>query len=265
LAGDVGRNVKAVVGPLALFEKILDIFNIETGFQILPSSALVPETEAMAVAWKPEAGQNWTTLVSSAHLQVESAGETQRTGEWFLVRLRQLAQFLIVGGLVTWLMPVRFESWSHKLRRRPVASGLYGFVGFVTGSAGAGLIFIVVLLIGIGLAILTLRGLAISTWGLGFSTLAFAFAIFMVFLLFISKIIVSYTIGLLILERVWLRAASHKFWPMLLGLIIYVGLRAIPYFGLGFAFLVTVFGLGAALITLANRDSLALETADEEE
>jgi hypothetical protein len=257
--------VKAVVGPLALLERILDIFNIETGFQILPSSALVPDSEAMAVAWKPEAGQNWTTLASPAHFQVESAGETQSTGEWFLVRLRQVAQFLIVGGLVTWLFPLRFESWSQKLRRRSAASGLYGFVGLVTGFAGAALLFLLVLVVGIGLTVLTLRGLAIATWGLGFSTLAFLFSIFMLFLLFISKIIVSYTVGLLILERVWLRAASHKFWPMLLGLLIYVALRAIPYLGLGLAFLVTVFGLGAALIALASRDSLALKVADEEE
>ena len=42
LAGDVGRDVRAVVGPLALLERILDVFNIETGFQILPSAPWSP-------------------------------------------------------------------------------------------------------------------------------------------------------------------------------------------------------------------------------
>ncbi|MFN2221722.1 MAG: hypothetical protein ACK2UH_04175 [Candidatus Promineifilaceae bacterium] len=265
LAGNVGRDVKATVGPLALLDKIFDLLSIETGFQILPSSALAPESETIAVAWKPAPGQNWTALASPARSQVQTNNESQDADQWFLVRLRQLAQFLIVGGLVAWLMPRPFEGWSETLRRRPVASGLYGFVGFVTGFAGTFLIFFLVLVIGIGLSILTLRGLAIATWGLGFSAAALLFAIFMMFLLFISKIIVSYIAGLLILERIVPRAARHRFWPMLLGLVIYVLLRAIPYLGLGLGFLVTVLGLGAALLVLANQDTLAWRVADEEE
>jgi cytoskeletal protein CcmA (bactofilin family) len=265
LAGSVGRDVRATVGPLALLERIFDLFNIETGFQILPSSALAPESQERAVAVKSSAAPRWSVLASPARAQADTTDEAQTTGEWFLVRLRQLVQFLIVGGLVSWLFPVSFNRWSDRLRRRPVASGLYGFVGFVTGFAGATLIAILVLVIGVGLAILTLRGLAIATWGLGFSATALLFAIFMMFVLFISKVIVSYTAGLLILERLLPRAANHKFWPMLLGLIIYVLLRAIPYLGLALGFLVTIFGLGAAILALAGRDTLAWKATDEEE
>jgi len=52
---------------------------------------------------------------------------------------------------------------------------------------------------------------------------------------------------------------------MLLGLFIYVLLRAIPYLGLGLGFLVTIFGLGAALLALAQRDTLAWKEIEEEE
>ncbi len=265
LAGNVGRDVKVVVGPLALIERVFDLLNIETGFQILPSSALAPENQPPDVASRPVGDQRWSVLASPARAQNDSPNQAQTTGEWFLIRLRQMAQFLIVGGLVSWLFPVNFSRWSDSLRRRPMASGLYGFVGFVTGFAGVILLTLLVLVIGIGLAILTLRGLAIATWGLGFSTTALLFAIFMVFLLFISKVIVSYVTGLIILERLLPRAANHRFWPMLLGLIIYVLLRAIPYLGLGIGFLVTIFGLGAAMLALASRDKLAWRLAEEEE
>ncbi|HSG16771.1 MAG TPA: polymer-forming cytoskeletal protein [Anaerolineae bacterium] len=265
LAGNVGRDVKVVVGPLALIERVFDLLNIETGFQILPSSALAPENQPPDVASRPVGDQRWSVLASPARAQNDSPNQAQTTGEWFLIRLRQMAQFLIVGGLVSWLFPVNFSRWSDSLRRRPMASGLYGFVGFVTGFAGVFLLTLLVLVIGIGLAILTLRGLAITTWGLGFSTTALLFAIFMVFLLFISKVIVSYVTGLIILERLLPRAANHRFWPMLLGLIIYVLLRAIPYLGLGIGFLVTIFGLGAAMLALASRDKLAWRLAEEEE
>ena len=265
LAGDVGRTVKAVVGPLALIERILDLLNIETGFQILPSSALAPEDQATVVASRPAGGQRWNVLASPARAQDDSPNQAQTAGEWFLVHLRQMVQFLIVGGLVSWLFPVNFSRWSDTLRRRPIASGLYGFVGFVTGFAGVFLLALLVLVIGIGLAILTLRGLAITTWGLGLSATALLFSIFMLFVLFISKVIVSYVIGLLILERLIPRAAGHRFWPMLLGLIFYVLLRAIPYLGLGIGFLVTIFGLGAAMLALGSRDKLAWRLVEEEE
>ena len=265
LAGDVGRDVKAVVGPLALIERILDLLSIETGFQILPSSTLAPENPVAAIVSQPVGGQRWSVLASPARAQQDSPNQPQTTGEWFLVRLRQMVQFLIVGGLVSWLFPVNFSRWSDSLRRRPVASGLYGFVGFVTGFAGAFLLTVLVLVVGIGLAILTLRGLSIAAWGLGFSTTALLFSLFMLFVLFISKVIVSYVTGLLILERLLPRAAGHRFWPMLLGLIIYVLLRAIPYLGLGIGFLVTIFGLGAAMLALGSRDKLAWHLAEEEE
>jgi hypothetical protein len=119
LAGNVGRDVKVVVGPLALIERVFDLLNIETGFQILPSSALAPENQPPDVASRPVGDQRWSVLASPARAQNDSPNQAQTTGEWFLIRLRQMAQFLIVGGLVSWLFPVNF-------RRRPGLLALSG-------------------------------------------------------------------------------------------------------------------------------------------
>lgn len=76
--------------------------------------------------------------------------------------------------------------------------------------------------------------------------------------------IVSYLGGLLILERLAPRAARYWIWPLLLGLILYVLLRAIPFLGLAVGLLATFFGLGAAILALNRNDALGSEVVDEE-
>lgn len=176
-----------------------------------------------------------------------------------------MVQYLIVGVLAAWIVPTRFYRWSDRLRHRPVASGLYGFVGFITGFTGVIILFVLFLIIGIGLATITLNGLAVATWGLGFSSTWLAFSVFLLFVSFISNVIVSYLGGLLILERLAPRAAQHWIWPLLLGLVLYILLRAIPFLGLAIGFLVTIFGLGAAILGLSRQDALAWKAIDEEE
>jgi hypothetical protein len=101
----------------------------------------------------------------------------------------------------------------------------------------------------------TLNALAIIFWGLGFSGLSFGFWSFLLFALFISKIIVSYVAGWLLLNRFFPRGLKRSAWPLLLGLIIYVLLRAVPCLGLIIGLVVTFFGLGAVWLAYSERKS----------
>jgi len=285
LSGNVGREVRATIGIFEIVDRVLKAFNIEPNFsniRILPSRE--PELEAQDTATLeanivpiglappkgaevlyPAGGLTYQLMAQDEEDPLDERTDQDTVSEWLLQRLRLLVQFLIVGALAAWLVPAKFYRWSGQLRTRPVASGLYGFVGLVTGFAGVIIAFFLVLAIGIGLAFITLRGLAVATWGLGFSSALLAFWIFMIFLLFVSKVIVSYLTGLLILERLAPRASQRWIWPLLLGLIIYVLLIGIPYLGLAIGFLVTIFGLGAVILALSQRDTLAWKAAGEEE
>jgi hypothetical protein len=289
LNGNVGRDVKAVIGLVEIVNRLLQAFDIQPNISDLRISVpreSAPEAEEDATAQAaPQDGIRLTGLTRSKQAkfarpaggllyQATVQDEAQPPGgqvnrdevvSWSLEQGRLLVQYLIVGALTAWIMPSRFYRWSDRLRTRPVASGLYGFVGFITGFAGAILLFVLFLAMGIGLATITLNGLAVATWGLGFSSTWLAFSVFLLFALFISKVIVSYLGGLLILERLAPRAARYWIWPLLLGLVLYVLLRAIPFLGLAIGLLVTIFGLGAAILAFSRNDAMDSKGVDEEE
>jgi hypothetical protein len=79
------------------------------------------------------------------------------------------------------------------------------------------------------------------------------FTIFILVVTYGSKLIVSFFAGKWILEKLAPTAAESKIWPLLLGVVIYVILRAIPIFGWLIGFMVTLIGLGA--VYLVVRDS----------
>lgn len=283
--GNVGRDVKAVIGLIEIVDRAMQTFDMQPNLSDLRISVpreSVPEAEEATTVQgatpitglvrskqarfvRPAGGLLYQATIQDEIQQPGGQANQNEVLAWFQEHGRLLVQYLIVGALAAWIMPNRFYSWSDRLRHRPVASGLYGFVGFITGFAGVIILFVLFLAIGIGLANITLNGLAVATWGLGFSSTWLAFSVFLLFALFISKVIVSYVGGLLILQRLAPRAARYWIWPLLLGLILYVLLRAIPFLGLAIGFLATFLGLGAAILALNRNDALGSKVVDEEE
>jgi hypothetical protein len=289
LRGSVGRDVKASIGLVEIVNRVMEAFDInpnwslfsslgssdeaQTGDSASAAGALIPTGFALSEVAKsvqPAGGQLVHLAGQNLAVQDEDPveGESDDPSEiaaWSLERLRLLVQYLIVGALALWIVPARFYRWNDRLRARPIASGLYGFVGSVTGFAGVIILIAIVLAITFALSAVAMRGLATTTWTIGLSGTLLAFSIFLFFALIMSKVIVSYWGGRLILERLAPRAAQHWIWPLLLGLIIYVLLRGIPSVGWVIGFIVSIFGLGAAILALNRRDVYAWKTAAEEE
>jgi hypothetical protein len=172
----------------------------------------------------------------------------------------------VIDSLTAWWFPSAFGRWAFYLRARPLASAGFGIVAWASGFAGFGILLALILAIGIGLISATLGALAVAFWGISFPSLFLAFAIFLIFVLYLSKGVVAYLVGLLILERLAPKVAAHKFWPLLLGLIIYVLLRSIPYFGWAVSLVVTLIGLGAVWLTYTSgfRQPLYLDASSDE-
>lgn len=283
--GTVGREVKAVIGLVEIADRLLQSFDVQpnlsdlrislprestpvevegtTAQGVTPLTSLVRSKQARFV--RPVGGLLYQATIQDEDQPPGGQANQDEIIAWFQEQGRLLVQYLIVGVLAAWIVPSRFYRWSDRLHHRPVASGLYGFVGFITGFVGAMILFVLFLVIGIGLTNINLNGLAVATWGLGFSSTWLAFSVFLLFVLFLSKVIVSYLGGLLILERLAPRAARYWIWPLLLGLVLYVLLRAIPFLGLAVGLLTTFFGLGAAILALNRNDALGSKTIDEEE
>jgi hypothetical protein len=288
VTGNVGGDVQATTGlaiinrGLGLLEDALNLFGVEadlSNIRIGQGAEAASDTVPMITLAglkipnglaKPSSDRFAAPVAQSAvqslsQEEEESKDTEGNVGDWFLKRLLELVQFLIVGGLATWIMPLRFDRWSDRLRTRPGGSILYGFMGIITGYIGIFMLVMLVVAIGIGLAIIKLGALSFTTFMLGLSSTWLLFSLFIIVILFISKVIVSYVGGFLILNRLYPRANQHRFWPMLLGLVLFVFLWSIPFLGWAIGFLVTIIGLGAFLLAFGKSDSPYAKLAGEEE
>lgn len=286
--GSVSRDVQAITGleiinqAGKLIEKVLESFGAQVDIPDLRFGAadglqngqraianlgrgiisIGPGRSIRGLYAAPAAGPLTQLALQT---QEEPANQAEDVAQWFLVRLRQFVQLLIVGVLVAWLRPARFRRSADRLRARPGASTLYGFVGLISGFVATPLLLFLVVAIGIGLAYLKLAPLSVTFLGLSLSAIGFVFWLFIIVLIFISKAVVAYWGGTLILGRLLPKGNRFWIWPLLLGLVIYVFLSAIPFLGVALGFLVATIGLGAVLLAFGRVVETELILAEDEE
>ena len=251
LAGEVGRDTRAVVGLLEFLRLLGDglsqgvlgkpIVELNSGGVVSAAGAIGPQILA-----RPSIVPGGL-LASSAAQQAVASDELV---EILLNCIRALVSFLIVGGLALWLKPKMFNGATGQLRQRPLASAGYGALVFVNGFLLTLLFGAVIVGIGLGLRALTLTSLAWAFWGVSFSSLGLAFSLFIVSLVWLSKAIVAALVGILILERVYPRALEYRGSAITLGLVIYLLLCPIPVLGWVVGLLVSVLGLGGMFLSI---------------
>jgi cytoskeletal protein CcmA (bactofilin family) len=195
----------------------------------------------------------------TVHEQQISSFEVQ---EWLIELARDFVVLLVIGLVVIWLLPTRLELWGEKLRAKPLPATGYGLLGLIVAANAflvAVLIAAIILAIGLGLGFITVWDLAFIFWALAFSSLALATTLFFIFVTYISKIIVAYLTGLLIVKALIPKTAKYRIVPLLIGLLIYVLLASAPYIGWIIALAATVLGLGAVGVAYRDKRVLAIQ------
>jgi hypothetical protein len=182
--------------------------------------------------------------------------------EWLVDRLGDLAVLLLVGGLAIWLRPALIQRPAERLLGKPLLAGGYGLLAlFIVPGVLAIVILLAVLLffIGMWLGGVMLWELAFLLWGIGYPALILAISLFALAVLYGSKVIVADLAGRLILKRLAPQSldAARGILPLLLGLVLYLLVRSIPFLGLAVEAFVTVFGLGALWLALRYAPSPA--------
>jgi hypothetical protein len=280
-AGEVGRDLRAIIGPGQLIGLILDAVNWQTGQFQAPSvptpepgsqSSDVGQLGTALASVNPVSSISYVALGSEPQDQPQVSGmadslaerdgpdaeveptSLEKRGEDLVLNFVSL---LVVGALVVWLLPSLLERWSENVRARPLPAVGLGLVAYIVGFAGAGLLAVLIFASGIWLLIISLGKLALVFWGVGYASLFLAFFIFVLFVSFVSKVIVAYLAGRLILNRLAPSAVQYRIISLLLGLFIYVLLRSIPILGWVIGVVVTLLGLGA--VWLVYRDSPLLK------
>jgi hypothetical protein len=191
-------------------------------------------------------------------------GEEEAAGipEWLVARLADLAALLLVGGLALWLRPILIQRPVKRLLRKPLPAAGFGLLAlFIVPGALIIAILLAVLLffLGMWLGGGGLWGLAFLLWGIGYPTLILACSLFALAALYGTKVIVADLVGRLILKRLAPQRldTARGILPLLLGLVLYVLLRSIPFLGLAVEVVVTIFGLGALWLALRHAPSPA--------
>lgn len=178
----------------------------------------------------------------------------ERTVTGFLDMFRNLFTLLLLGLLLVWLFPNFVKSSAEQVRTSPLPAFGWGIVSWAAFFFALTFTLVATLFGGIFFGILTLDGLSATIIWLGVLSLFILVVGFVLAAAVISKIIVAVLGGRLILSRVKPEWAEHRVWPLVLGVVFFAILAAVPILGGLVNIIVILLGLGA--LWLSGRDLL---------
>ena len=193
---------------------------------------------------QPEGGVVYKTPVGNDKLEARQ-GLLFRFLTWLWDTLRKLITLLILGLLSVWLLPALLKPVVEQARSQTLSSAGYGALTVVLGYLAAIVAAGVILGIGLLISVLTLGGLSQTVFGLGFSGLALVFTVFTLLVSYGSKLVVAFMAGEWIMNKIAPEAKGKSYWAMVIGVVLYVILAAIPYIGWLVALIATIIGIGS--------------------
>jgi hypothetical protein len=176
-----------------------------------------------------------------------------RLGRQIGERAGEFIALLIVGGVLLQIWPASMQRTSAQAQANPVPSAGWGCLGLVVFVVGIPIAVGLVIVLAVIGGLVTFGQLFNDILSLGGASLGLIVAAFSFVVSLVTKAIVSYLSGHLILERVSPQIESARlldFASLALGALIFEILRAIPFFGWLIGWIVTLVGLGAIIYTL---------------
>ena len=247
-AGEVGRDLHAVIGPLQIVETIFIPLRDRITLISAANQDSLPQTKMPMLAGMGSGllapASSWLTEGQRTGQQAAQV-DTERLKTWGIALLRNLIALLVLGLLGIWLLPGPFNWASEKVQQAPWRMLLSGLIFYVGGWFIAVLTFALVLALALFFYAISLPNLGFLLGTLGLMGLGLGVSVFWLSITYISKLIVALLIGRLLLQRFVPAYAQRNLWTLLLGVVLYVLVASIPYLGWVVAILVTFFGLGA--------------------
>lgn len=252
LGGEVGGNVDAEVDgedggpPSVVFAPQADIPTVEAGLTLTNSATVggnltyESSTEARIDPQAQIEGE-----VTRSERPADEEEETYTFADAVFDNLRSFLALLLVGLLLIWVAPNWVRLRAGTVLDRPLASLGWGVLGFVAFVILGVVILFATLVLAIIFGLLTLGGLVALILGLGLLAEMILVLIFWISTNYLAQIIVSFLAGVLIVEAVRPGRGSGRVLPLVVGLILYVILRAIPVLGPLVGLAVVLLGLGA--------------------
>jgi cytoskeletal protein CcmA (bactofilin family) len=252
LQAQVGRNFVGIVGPVEFIRSFLQWFEQVSGLEL--TSSLLPGGDLVQAA--PQPLQAGIAIIPARLLQQSQTVDSQAVLAWLLDRLRELVTLLVVAGLAAWLVPNWMQRSIDKITQRPWAAAGWGFLLFITTGLLLAALLVAIFLLSMFFYSITLGALGSIVLFIGGAIVLVAWVLYIVAVAYVSKAIFAIFVGQWLLKRFAPQAAANRVWPVLLGVFLYVLVRAIPIAGWIVGTIATVLGLGAMwLVYLAVRET----------
>ncbi len=265
LNGDVGGNVVLDVeantgqdfssywappgAPASIMPGLRIADSAEIGGSLTYTS---PAQQADTIETKPEGGIVYQTPVPDEVDRPEAGPRNMRWHagaspvlRWAFKFAQRLVTLLMLAGLALWLLPKLLKNTADKAAEKMLPAAGSGFLALLAGYVGAFMAGILILGVGILFMVITLGTLGRVVFGIGFSSLSLAFTVFLLLVNYGSKLVLAYLVGTRLLGQIAPNAKNQHVWGTLLGVLVYVMLRSIPFLGWLIGLIVTVIGLGA--------------------
>lgn len=274
MAGDTAQDAKVAANKVQLSGSVGGDLNVEVGASermptippatFMPNMPVVPTIPA-GLTIKPGSsiGGNLTytspqeALIPPGAVSgnvvhqfpvVETGKENtaaEQTSNWLFINLRNIVSLLIVGLLMVWLVPKFVQNGANAVKAKPLPSFGWGIVTVIGFFLAFLAIMAVVGILAVFFGIVTLGELLGTVVWAGIIAVAVLIFTFSISVGYISKIIVSYLGGRLILARIKPEWTEKPYWSLVLGVVIFAILVAIPFLGGLVNFIVVLMGLGA--------------------
>lgn len=221
-----------------------------SGLRVFPEATIrgrltyeSPVDQAAAIQTPPEQGVIFTRQIKPTMSEPRTLAEqiqrniSRSFGNWVTL--------LVLGSLALWLIPQKIKAFSNHSKSWLSAIG-HGLIVMFAGFAGTAALFCAVLIVGILIAIVNLRGLAFIILGAGLPGVTLFFMLFLLLFVYGSKLITSMMIGELLVARLIPTVSQRSVVAMVLGISIYSLLAIIPLVDL----VATLFGLGGVWLAI---------------
>jgi cytoskeletal protein CcmA (bactofilin family) len=254
LGGEVGANVDAVVDgedgspPSFLFAPQADVPTVDSGLTLTDSAVIggnltyESSTEARI---DPQAQIEGEVIGEERSAEEEEEEDTYTFADAVFDNLRSFVALLLVGLILIWIAPNWVRRRAGTVLDRPLASLGWGVLGLVAFLVLGIVILLATILLGVILGLLTLGGLVGLIIVLGLLAEVGLVLAFWISTNYLAQIVISFLAGLLLVESVSPGRGRGRVLPLVVGLILYVILRAIPVLGALVGLAVVLLGLGA--------------------
>jgi len=164
----------------------------------------------------------------------------------------RLITYFALGALAFWLFGKQATAVRDTGYAYPLKAFGWGFVTILIGFMGILLVPITFIMLGVLVGVISLGGLLFTWYGVLGTIIVLVFMLFFFVVFTLSKVIAAYELGYWLMKDVFKSKMYSRWLDLLVGVLIYVILCAIPYVGWVVGFAASLYGSGVLFIKFTN-------------